>query len=188
MAVDSSKIKAIPIQKTLLLVNNFITRIVGSVDNFSDSCDLRLRSISSKITEIEILTTLLETKLNSIPDLADTDDDVKKEKTSNNSNTNNSSSTENSNPPPPINPPPPPSEGKDHVLQIENSSSSSSSVEVTDLVIHDSSYVFVKDHPDYAPFVKLLKVGVPLPLVKAKVLSAGLDPDLIDNPDAQIPV
>ena len=44
------------------------------------------------------------------------------------------------------------------------------------------------DHPDYAPFFKLLKVGVPPFVVQAKVSGAGLNPDLIDTPDALISV
>jgi len=45
----------------------------------------------------------------------------------------------------------------------------------------------VKDHPAYAPFFKMLKVGVPLPVVSGKMSAAGLDPSLLDTPDAPAP-
>ena len=39
------------------------------------------------------------------------------------------------------------------------------------------------EHPDYQPFFKMLKVGVPMPVVQMKCSAAGLDGNLIDNPD-----
>ena len=48
--------------------------------------------------------------------------------------------------------------------------------------------IAAKDHPDYLPFFKLLKVGVPAPVVQAKVTAAGLNAELIDTPDALIDV
>ena len=38
-------------------------------------------------------------------------------------------------------------------------------------------------HPDYQPFFKMLKVGVPMPVVQMKCSAAGLDGNLIENPD-----
>jgi len=45
----------------------------------------------------------------------------------------------------------------------------------------------VKDHPDYAPFFKMLKVGVPMPVVGNKMSAAGLDPELLNTPEAPAP-
>ena len=45
----------------------------------------------------------------------------------------------------------------------------------------------VKDHPDYAPFFKMLKVGVPQPVVSGKMSAAGLDPELLNTPEAPAP-
>jgi len=41
-----------------------------------------------------------------------------------------------------------------------------------------------KDHPDYEPFFKMLRVGVPMAVVQMKCSAAGLDGSLIENPDA----
>jgi hypothetical protein len=45
----------------------------------------------------------------------------------------------------------------------------------------------VKDHPDYAPFFKMLKVGVPQPVIVGKMSAIGLNPALLDTPDAPAP-
>jgi hypothetical protein len=50
----------------------------------------------------------------------------------------------------------------------------------------DSNMVKACEHPDYLPFFKLLKVGVPPFVVQAKVAAAGLDSSMIDTPDKLI--
>lgn len=45
----------------------------------------------------------------------------------------------------------------------------------------------VKDDPSYAKFFKLLKMGMPPEQVKMKMSAEGLNPDLLDNPDAPSP-
>lgn len=46
--------------------------------------------------------------------------------------------------------------------------------------------MLVKDHPDYEPFFKMLKVGLPPFVVQAKMTAAGLNADLLDRPDDAI--
>ncbi|KAG3022538.1 hypothetical protein PC121_g10333 [Phytophthora cactorum] len=41
----------------------------------------------------------------------------------------------------------------------------------------------VKEHEKFAKFFKLMKMGMPLPHIKLKVASEGLDGDLLDTPD-----
>ncbi|KAE9360467.1 hypothetical protein PR003_g181 [Phytophthora rubi] len=47
--------------------------------------------------------------------------------------------------------------------------------------------VKVKDDPGYAKFFKLLSMGAPAESVKAKMQMAGLKPELLDTPDADLP-
>ncbi|GMF54014.1 unnamed protein product [Phytophthora fragariaefolia] len=49
------------------------------------------------------------------------------------------------------------------------------------------SAVKVKDDPAYAKFFKLLSMGAPAESVKAKMQMAGLKPELLDTPDADLP-
>lgn len=46
----------------------------------------------------------------------------------------------------------------------------------------------VKDDPKYAKFFKLLSMGAPPAAVKAKMVQAGLNSELLDTPDAVVPV
>jgi len=45
----------------------------------------------------------------------------------------------------------------------------------------------IKDHPDYEPFFKMLKVGLPPFVVQAKMTAAGLDPSYLDRGDEPMP-
>lgn len=42
-------------------------------------------------------------------------------------------------------------------------------------------------HPDYASFFKMLRVGVPAPLVRQKMGLMGLDPGILDTPGRLLP-
>ena len=68
-SLDLQKVKPLPIQKTILLLNNFILNTTKFLNAFSETCESRISFVSSKATELEILLAVLEAKLNSIPDL-----------------------------------------------------------------------------------------------------------------------
>ena len=49
--------------------------------------------------------------------------------------------------------------------------------------------VAASEHPSYAKFFKMLKVGIPLHVVKLKVQAEGLDPTFMDKPpDEKVPL
>ncbi|CAH0480110.1 unnamed protein product [Peronospora belbahrii] len=50
-----------------------------------------------------------------------------------------------------------------------------------------SSGNLVKNDEQYAKFFKLLKMGMPSEQVKLKMIASGLNPDLLDTPDAPMP-
>ena len=60
------QIKAVPIQKTILAVNNFIVNTTIFLNNFSNDCEGKFIKISSRITDLETLLMIFEAKLNSI--------------------------------------------------------------------------------------------------------------------------
>jgi hypothetical protein len=47
--------------------------------------------------------------------------------------------------------------------------------------------VAIKDHPDYVGFFKFVRLGVPMPVVIAKIEAAGLDPSALDDPERLVP-
>lgn len=76
---NDHQIKAVPIQKTILAVNNFIVNTTIFLNNFSNDCEGKFIKISSRITDLETLLMIFEAKLNSI------NIDIDEKNTSNNS-------------------------------------------------------------------------------------------------------
>lgn len=158
MDIDPSQLKPIPIQTTLLFVNNFIVNTTKFLNTFSESCDIKLSNISSKINNLDIVLSVLEAKLNSVPGL-ETDD-----------------------------------------IPMPTSSATASSQNTTEPTTAQSAQqesgggggggasdmVKASEHPAYAPFFKLSKLGVPMPVVSAKTAAAGLDPSVLEDPEAMI--
>lgn len=50
-----------------------------------------------------------------------------------------------------------------------------------------SGMIPISQHPDYATFFKMLRVGVPDPVVRGKMGMLGLDPSILDTPDKLVP-
>ncbi|GLE05174.1 hypothetical protein PINS_up014162 [Pythium insidiosum] len=48
--------------------------------------------------------------------------------------------------------------------------------------------VVVREHPSYAKFFKLMKMGMPRPQLELKMKAEGLDASLLETPDAEIPL
>jgi len=139
------------LQKTLILINNFVANTTGFFNSFSETVEKKISHISNRITELEILLSFMEAKLNSIPGL---EDELGQENAAVPvPSTTNHSLTENS---------------------TEN---------VPSATLVPSEGIKASDHPEYAQFFKLLKLGVPVTVVQAKVIAANLDPSVIIQPD-----
>ncbi|PIO68221.1 hypothetical protein TELCIR_09993, partial [Teladorsagia circumcincta] len=50
-----------------------------------------------------------------------------------------------------------------------------------------SNVLLVKDDPAFAKYFRMLKLGVVEPAVKLKMHSEGVDPSILDNPNAPSP-
>lgn len=155
-----------PIQKTIVLLNNFIANTTSFFNAFSETVEKKISSVSNKITELETLLAVLEAKLNSVPDL----DGGTSEKPIAEVAASGSA---------PISPP---------VESATQEGICAPEVAVAEAQVSssDPSQVQVCDHPDYLPFFRLLKVGVPPFVVQAKVTAAGLDPAMIDTPSKMV--
>jgi Ca2+-binding EF-hand superfamily protein len=157
------QIKPIPIHKTLLLVNNFVVSTSAFINEFAEACETKISGVSSKINELEILLAVLEAKLGSIPGL----DSV-------------GAAT---NLPPlqkevevPANLPTVPSAAPEPAVAAAPAPAASAGGPP------------IKDDPEYAPFFKMLRVGVPMPVVQQKAAASGLDPSLLAlDPDSPRP-
>ena len=69
LPVDLAQLRAIPIRKTMLLINNFVANTSRFLNHFALVCENKCNTISTKLTRLEVSLVILETKLNSIPDL-----------------------------------------------------------------------------------------------------------------------
>lgn len=172
------QIKPAPIQKTLVVINNFVVNTAEFFNAFSETVEKKISAVSSKITELEILLSVFEAKLNSVPGLEFSSDDLPQTEA------------------------PPAAKEEYHAPQAPHHAPEPSlpaaAVATSETVAEaaapaaeaatDSSQVKASDHPDYAQYFRLLKVGVPVFVVQAKVSAAGLDPSIIETPDAMMSV
>jgi WASH complex subunit CCDC53 len=167
--------RAVALEQTLLLLNNFITNTTTFLNVFADSCEKKISTVSAKINEIEITLAVLEAKLNSIPGLDFQGTDL---------------------------PPAAPTVDVPAAAPPISSSTSippAAAVPDTAPVPQDnvppaaavvdqeqSGKIAAKDHPDYARFFKLIRLGVPPPVVAAKISAEGLDPSVLDDPERML--
>ena len=146
------QIHPVPIQKTLLLINNFVFNTTSFLNNFTDSCEKKLSRVSGKLSELEILLVVLEAKLDSVPDL---------------SGSTPAPAATSAAAAPAAAPSSTPAPAAADAAPTPSSAPEPAPAPV------DSGMVAVEDHPDYRPFAKLLKVGVPLQAAKNKLMAAG---------------
>uniref|UniRef100_A0A4W3IBK8 WASH complex subunit 3 n=1 Tax=Callorhinchus milii TaxID=7868 RepID=A0A4W3IBK8_CALMI len=134
----------------------------------------KLASLSLRIQQIETTLNILEAKLSSIPGL----EDVKVE-TSNQSQTitNGPSSVSETTQQQQA------SGSLPHETQQNNTESSTQHK----ADIPAENIVTVAKDPRYARYLKMVQVGVPVMAIRNKMISEGLNPDLLETPDAPVP-
>ncbi|KAI8791612.1 WASH complex subunit CCDC53 [Biomphalaria glabrata] len=168
--IDYTKVEAISQKRTIAFINHFITHTARFLNRFGNVCEEKLEHLHGRLQQLEISLSILEAKLSSIPGL-----ETVTVSQSTSATPAAQPSTEITAPTPaaPVPsavianpqsdapPPPPPEETKP-----------------TNTVSQD---------PRYMKFFKMLQFGVPPPAVKGKMAMEGLNPDLLDTPDAPAP-
>nr|XP_018672724.1 WASH complex subunit 3-like [Ciona intestinalis] len=160
--VDLNKIPALNHRRSVTFMNHFITHTSNFLNNFAAVTDEQLAKQSLEMQKLEIALKILEAKLDSIPGL----DDVKPKPKPNEPQENPASEdqkTASSEAPPPAAP-----DAEEEPPVVEN-------------------FIKVKDDPRYAKYLKMVMVGVPKPAIANKMRLDGLDPALLDTPDAPAP-
>jgi len=158
------------------------------LNSFSESCEKKISAVSSKVTELEILLAVLEAKLNSIPGLEFNSSDLPTAAPT-------AASTPHeraSDPPDSLSPPAPPAPPAPPVPPTTSAAGASEDAALSTSVVvaggPPDGMVAAKDHPDYAGFFKMLRVGVPTAVVANKMSGAGLDSSVLDTPEKCIPL
>ncbi len=170
--------KPLPMQTTTLLVNQFIVQTTHFLNSFSETLEKKIAHISSRVTELEILMSVFEAKINSVAGMG-LDTAALPDTTANAPAAAAPAASA------------PPS------ASLPSVSGGAPSAAATPAPAPAAAPApapapapagpVVKDDPNYSKFFKMLKVGVPMPVIEGKMRAEGLDPKYLETPDAPAP-
>lgn len=172
--VDYTKVGPINHKRTLAFLNHFITHSVRFLNRFSCVCEEKLADLSNKIQRIEIMMSILEAKLASIPGLEDVT-------VSTPAPSQPEAAAPAPAPAPGMAPPPAPGAPQPSVEASLPPPTEEPAPEP------EKPAMTVSKDPRYAKYFQMIKVGVPLMAIAPKMQAEGLDPSLLENPDAPVP-
>lgn len=167
--VDFTKVGPINHKRTLAFLNHFITHSVRFLNRFSCVCEEKLADLSNKIQRIEIMMSILEAKLASIPGLEDVT-------VSTPAPSGAAAAPAAGSAPPPASDAPQPA--------VEAQGPPAPPAEEPE---PEKPTMTVSKDPRYAKYFQMIKVGVPLMAIAPKMKAEGLDPSYLENPDAPAP-
>lgn len=176
--IDYTKCEAIYQKRTLAFLNHFVTHTVRFLNKFSGVCEEKLESLSYRIQRLEIMMNILEAKLSSIPGLENvtvptTDSSVASQSPA---GTSQSSAAA-----------PAAAAQESETSTPKSEPTTPGTTATTPSASSEKPKVTVSQDPKYAKYFKMLSVGVPEPAVKLKMQQEGLDPNLLNNPNAPVP-
>uniref|UniRef100_A0A8C3JZ09 WASH complex subunit 3 n=1 Tax=Calidris pygmaea TaxID=425635 RepID=A0A8C3JZ09_9CHAR len=138
---------------------------------FGNCESTKLSALSLRIQQIETTLNILDAKLSSIPGLEDVKCQVSSANT--NSVTNGPVAQATTDQQTAVSP----QSGQNNIHE--------EGLQKTEVVTEDVRTV-AKD-PRYARYLKMVQVGVPVMAIRNKMISEGLNPDLLETPDAPVP-
>ncbi|XP_023043596.1 WASH complex subunit 3 isoform X3 [Piliocolobus tephrosceles] len=162
--IDLTKVPAIQQKRTVAFLNQFVVHTVQFLNRFSTVCEEKLADLSLRIQQIETTLNILDAKLSSIPGLDDITVEV--------SPLNVTSVTNGAHP-------------EASSEQPQQSSTQDSGLQESE--VSAENILTVAKDPRYARYLKMVQVGVPVMAIRNKMISEGLDPDLLERPDAPVP-
>nr|XP_048274402.1 WASH complex subunit 3 isoform X1 [Myodes glareolus] len=162
--IDLTKVPAIQQKRTVAFLNQFVVHTVQFLNRFSTVCEEKLADLSLRIQQIETTLNILDAKLSSIPGLEDVTVEVSPVAVTAVPSGSHSES--------------PSEQPQQDNLQDSGAQESGTPSE---------NVVTVARDPRYARYLKMVQVGVPVMAIRNKMISEGLDPDLLEKPDAPVP-
>eukprot|EP00240_Pyramimonas_obovata_P015191 CAMPEP_0118948410 /NCGR_PEP_ID=MMETSP1169-20130426/47771_1 /TAXON_ID=36882 /ORGANISM="Pyramimonas obovata, Strain CCMP722" /LENGTH=221 /DNA_ID=CAMNT_0006894825 /DNA_START=226 /DNA_END=891 /DNA_ORIENTATION=- len=204
----------VPDQKTLILVNTFVVHTAGLLNRFSTLCERKLEAVDRSIKRVDIQLKLLESKLRSVEGIEHVRASSSAPPPSTSASTSEAApvqtpstepalaslpqvapastpppappGTEPASPPPPAAPPPiTPGDEVGPRVTGETAETANEGLSTAPLVAEAAvEYVKMKDHPDYARFFRMERMGVPTQAVKNRMALEDIDSAILDNPDA----
>ncbi|XP_042367362.1 WASH complex subunit 3 [Plectropomus leopardus] len=174
--VDLTKVPAIQQRRVVAYLNQFVVHTVRFLNRFSTVCEEKLSNISLRIQQIETTLCILEAKLSSIPGLEDvTVDGLSRQQPAQANGPTNTSQSQTDGPPAGTLPPSEPAQTAPDPATTPKAEAPAENV------------MTVAKDPRYARYLKMVQVGVPVMAIKNKMVLEGLDPNLLDTPDAPVP-
>ncbi|XP_039998377.1 WASH complex subunit 3 [Xiphias gladius] len=174
--VDLTKVPAIQQRRIVAYLNQFVVHTVRFLNRFSTVCEEKLANISLRIQQIETTLCILEAKLSSIPGLEEvTIDGMNQQQTTEANGPTTASQSQTGGPPRETLPPPEPAPTAPEAAPTPKAEAAAENV------------MTVAKDPRYARYLKMVQVGVPVMAIKNKMVLEGLDPNLLDTPDAPVP-
>ncbi|XP_052609002.1 WASH complex subunit 3 isoform X4 [Peromyscus californicus insignis] len=161
--IDLTKVPAIQQKRTVAFLNQFVVHTVQFLNRFSTVCEEKLADLSLRIQQIETTLNILDAKLSSIPGLEDVTVEVS-----------------------PLSVPAVPSGSHSESTPEQPQDSTQDSGPQESEVSSENTVTVAKD-PRYARYLKMVQVGVPVMAIRNKMISEGLDPELLEKPDAPVP-
>ena len=186
-------ISTIPIPKLTVLMNNFICNTITHLNRLSVKSDEKLAEFDKKLNDLEIMTTLLEAKLNSLPEkITSTYPQLKQCSLDDDNSNMYSNQNEGSNsgsepiPPPPSPPPTIPINQEDQKdkekIPKEDDEKEEGEGEGGESVSPEEDLEnFLKSHEQFRNVCKMLKLGVPLNATEQKARINGMDMNIFNE-------
>lgn len=172
--VDLTKVPAIQQRKIVAYLNQFVAHTVRFLNRFSTVCEEKLANISLRIQQIETSLCILEAKLSSIPGLEDvTIEGLGQQQTAQANG--------------PIIPNQSQIDGPVAAPQGEPAQTTPEASATQKAEAAAENVMTVAKDPRYARYLKMVQVGVPVMAIRTKMVMEGLDPNLLDTPDAPVP-
>lgn len=174
--VDLTKVPAIQQRRLVAYLNQFVVHTVRFLNRFSTVCEEKLANISLRIQQIETTLCILEAKLSSIPGLEDvTIDGVSQRQPAQANGPTTAGQSQTDGPPAVTLPPPESAQLAPEPVAPQKAEAAAENV------------MTVAKDPRYARYLKMVQVGVPVMAIRNKMVLEGLDPNLLDSPDAPVP-
>ena len=188
-------VNTIPLPKLAIVMNNFIANTINHLNKLSVKGDEKLAEFDNKLNDLDIMTTLLESKLNSLPEKITSNyppieqcnlDDpititITSDLGSNSDNKSGSGSTVPPFPPPPPPPPVPDDKPKTdvHPDDVADGQDPDEDGEIGEnMSPEDDLEDFLKNNESLRNIYKMLKLGVPSMQVEGKARMNGTNMDL----------
>lgn len=167
--INLEEVSALNHNRSITFVNTFISRTSDFLNRYASKAEENLSAQTLEMQKLEIAINIIEEKLASIPSLKDFKGATVVEQENNSSTENKSVQSEDPKP-------------SDTFVEEKDANTNIVSTQPV-----EENFIKVKDDVRYSKYFKMVNIGVPKMAVENKMRLEGLNPDLLDTPDAPCP-